>query len=182
MKSKNILYCITVILICISTMCCFPMHANAMDDISLKTTNPIPDDPDTPFTEQYVHDRLQKKYSDLMELDFYWNTISTDVCKYAHYMWVGKVNDGFQITIYISHEVPIGALMDEDDELIVEGPCGGFESPWDRFLYEIAPIKQFFKANQGALIMFLILVVSCVILLTIGIVRLIKYVVPKKQK
>jgi hypothetical protein len=158
---KKIKYGCIILLMFITILSMFSttVYANAMDDISLKTTSPIPDDPDTPFIEQYVHNRLQKEYSDLMELDFYWNTISTDVCQYAHFMWVGKVNDGFQITIYISHELPIGALSDEDGELIVDGPCFGFESPWDRFVYEIEPIKQFFKANPGAFVMFLILVV-----------------------
>ena len=156
------------------------VYANAMDDISLKTTSPIPDDPDTPFVEQYVHNRLQKEYSDLMERDFYWNTISTDVCKYAHCMWVGKVNDGFQITIYLSHEVPIGVLLDEDGKLIMDEP--GFvdtRTGWEKFVHGIEQMQNYFDSNPEVVCAVCIIVVGCVILLTLGVIRLIKYMIKK---
>jgi hypothetical protein len=158
------------------------MHANAMDNISLKTTSPIPDDPDTPFVEQYIHNRLQKKYSDLMELDFYWNTTSNDVCKYAHCMWVGKVNDGFQITIYISHEVPIGALLDEDGQLIIDGPCFvDTRTGWEKFVYSIEQMQNYFDSNPEVLWAVCVIVVGCIFLLTMGIIRLTKYAIRKSK-
>ena len=166
-----------------SMMCCFSMNANAMDNIPLKTTSPIPDDPDTPFAEQYVHNRLQKEYSDLMELDFYWNTTKNDVCKYAHCMWVGKVNDGFQITIYLSHEVPVGVLLDEDGKPIMDGP--GFvntRTGWEKIVHGIEQMQNYFDSNPELLCAVCIIVVGCVILLTLGVIRLIKYRIKKPSQ
>ena len=79
-----------------SMMCGFSMNANAMDNIPLKTTSAIPDDPDTPFIEQDVHDKLWEIFGDANDLDFYWNTMPNNVCKYAYAV---EINEN-QIIVY----------------------------------------------------------------------------------
>lgn len=168
---------ILLMFITILSMFSVTVYADAMDYISLKTTSPIPDDPNTPFVEQDVHDKLLEIFGDTTDVDVCWNTTYNDFCKYAY----GVEMDGEQIVIYMSHRYREIIPPIEDDKLIVDGPCFGFESPWDRFVYEIESIKQFFKANQGAFVMFLILVVCCIVLLIMGIIRLVKHIIKNKK-
>jgi hypothetical protein len=109
-------------------VCSFATTAFAMADTALSGTA-TDDTATTTVDESLVHAKLVEIYG--AKAGISWNTVETDLCKYASSVQV----DGVQVTVYLSQKPStgeVGVQMGDDGKLVIDGISSDDQSSWNQ--------------------------------------------------